>query len=100
MVISVVAKKMVEMFLLLFYCGFRFLAILKYNMIQYLEPSLNTGHILENIVYLEILRRGYKVYVGSMTGGEVDFVTKDAQDRLAYYQVSEFTLQPESWNGS
>ena len=53
------------------------------------------GHILENTVYLELLRRGYKVYVGSMTGGEVDFVTMDAQDRLAYYQVSESTLQPE-----
>ena len=45
--------------------------------------------------YLELLRRGYKVYVSSMTGGEVDFVTKDAQDLLAYYQVSKSTLQPE-----
>ena len=30
-----------------------------------------------------------------MTGGEVDFVTKDAQDRLAYYQVSQSTFQHE-----
>ena len=66
--------------------------------IRYLKVGRHgqdTGHILENTVYLELLRRGYKVYVGSMTGGEVDFVTKDAQDRLAYYQVSESTLQPE-----
>ena len=55
----------------------------------------DTGHILENTVYLELLRRGCKVYVGSMSGGEVDFVARDAQDRLAYYQVSESTLQPE-----
>jgi len=66
--------------------------------IRYLKVGRHgqdTGHILENTVYLELLRRGYKVYVGSMTGGEVDFVTMDAQDRLAYYQVSESTLQPE-----
>ena len=66
--------------------------------IRYLKVGRHlqdTGHILENTVYLELLRRGYKVYVGAMTGGEVDFVTKDAQDRLAYYQVSESTLQSE-----
>ena len=54
----------------------------------------DTGHILENTVYLELLRRGCEVYVGSMTNGEVDFVSKDEQG-LAYYQVSESTLQPE-----
>lgn len=54
----------------------------------------DTGHILENTVYLELLRRGYEVYVGSMTNGEVDFVAKNAQG-LAYYQVSESTLQTE-----
>lgn len=54
----------------------------------------DTGHILENTVYLELLRRGYEVYVGSMTNGEVDFVAKNNQG-LAYYQVSESTSQPE-----
>ena len=54
----------------------------------------DTGHILENTVYLELLRRGCEVYVGSMTNGEVDFVSKD-EHGLAYYQVSESTLQPE-----
>ena len=54
----------------------------------------DTGHILENTVYLELLRRGYEVYVGSMPGGEVDFVAKDARG-LSYYQVSESTLQPD-----
>ena len=55
----------------------------------------DTGHILENTVYLELLRRGCEVYVGSMTNGEVDFVSKD-EHGLAYYQVSESTLQPEA----
>lgn len=55
----------------------------------------DTGHILENTVYLELLRRGYEVYVGSMTNGEVDFVAKNDRG-LIYYQVSESTLQPET----
>lgn len=54
----------------------------------------DTGHILENTVYLELLRRGYEVYVGSLTNGEVDFVAKN-ENGLTYYQVSESTLQPE-----
>lgn len=54
----------------------------------------DTGHILENIIYLELLRRGYQVYVGSLASGEVDFVTRDAQG-LAYYQVAESTQQPD-----
>lgn len=34
----------------------------------------DTGHVLENMVYLELLRRYEEVYVGSLPGGEVDFV--------------------------
>lgn len=54
------------------------------------------GHILENIVYLELLRRGYSVYVGQVDdGGEVDFVAIK-NDQLAYYQVSATTLEEET----
>ena len=56
--------------------------------------GLDTGHILENTVYLELLRRGYEVYVGSMANGEVDFVAKNEQG-LIYYQVAESALKPE-----
>jgi len=48
----------------------------------------DSGHILENIVYLELLRRGYKVYVGKVGSEEVDFVAVNAQG-VEYYQVSE-----------
>lgn len=51
------------------------------------------GHILENLVYLELRRRGYDVYVGQFgTDGEVDFVAmKDGS--LEYYQVAQTTLE-------
>lgn len=47
----------------------------------------NTGQILENIVYIELLRRGYDVKVGDINGREVDFVCNKA-DRKIYIQVA------------
>ena len=57
------------------------------------------GHILENVVYLELLRRGYKVYIGKIDDLEVDFVAKNSEDTI-YYQVAlttrdENTLERE-----
>lgn len=49
--------------------------------------SYDVGHILENIVYLELLRRGKEVYIGKVDNLEVDFVTID-RDTIAYYQVA------------
>lgn len=49
------------------------------------------GHILENIIYLELLRRGYRVFVGDIEDGEVDFVAQSG-DSLLYFQVSATTL--------
>ncbi|MDR0311882.1 MAG: ATP-binding protein [Acidobacteriota bacterium] len=53
--------------------------------------SSDIGHILENIVYLELLRRGYKVNIGKLDEKEVDFVAKDG-DGMAYYQISASVL--------
>lgn len=51
------------------------------------KADSDMGHILENIVYLELLRRGYKVYVGKVDDLEVDFVAEN-RDGLKYYQVA------------
>ena len=63
------------------------------------KSSMDVGHILENIVYLELLRRGYDVYVGKINDYEVDFVAMDGKTTI-YYQVAasvrdESTLKRE-----
>ena len=51
------------------------------------KADSDMGHILENIVYLELLRRGDRVYVGKVDDLEVDFVAEN-RDGLRYYQVA------------
>jgi predicted AAA+ superfamily ATPase len=51
------------------------------------QSGADIGHILENVVYLELLRRGYQVYVGKVDELEVDFVAMGQSGR-AYYQVA------------
>lgn len=46
------------------------------------------GHILENVVYLELIRRGYDVYIGKVDDYEVDFVAINS-DGKKYFQVCE-----------
>ncbi|WP_302172899.1 ATP-binding protein [Megasphaera elsdenii] len=58
------------------------------------DTGRDTGHILENVVYLELLRRGDKVYVGQLPRGEIDFVVEKSGTR-EYYQVAESALLPE-----
>jgi hypothetical protein len=49
------------------------------------------GHLLENIVYLELIRRGYKVNIGKLAEKEVDFVASNT-DGIEYYQMSASVL--------
>ena len=61
--------------------------------------QVDAGHILENVVYLELLRRGYDVYVGKIDAFEVDFVAQNRKG-TAYFQVAltvrdEKTLERE-----
>lgn len=49
--------------------------------------NINEGHLLENVVYLELLRRGYKVSVGKTYEYEVDFVAENPNE-IIYLQVS------------
>lgn len=61
--------------------------------------STDVGHMLENVIYLELLRRGYDVYVGKVDDLEVDFVAMDEKE-IRYYQVAatvrdQQTLQRE-----
>lgn len=51
-----------------------------------LSPLLSISGVLENVVYEELLRRGYKVYIGKQGVAEVDFVAENKEDRI-YIQV-------------
>jgi predicted AAA+ superfamily ATPase len=55
------------------------------------SSELDQGHILENVVYLELLRRNEAVFVGHLDSGEVDFVTQSSEG-LSYYQVAATVL--------
>ncbi|MCE2963442.1 MAG: ATP-binding protein [Chitinophagales bacterium] len=52
------------------------------------ERTTDRGRILENIVYLELLRRGNKIWTGTSRNSEVDFVCKTSTGETAYYQVA------------
>jgi len=58
------------------------------------KKSMDAGHILENVVYLELLRRGYDVYIGKVDSFEVDFVAQN-EDGNHYYQVA-LTVRDEA----
>lgn len=53
------------------------------------------GHILENVVYLELLRRGYEVSIGKIGTLEIDFVATKL-DKKVYYQVSASILSEDT----
>lgn len=59
------------------------------------EHNINKAKICENIVYLELLRRGYKVTIGKVNGYEIDFVARKANKKL-YIQVSYLLASDET----
>jgi len=56
--------------------------------------NIDEGHLLENVVYLELLRRGYKVNIGKTLDYEVDFIAENPNE-IKYYQVTQ-TLKEKS----
>ncbi len=70
------------------------------NILAGKERTIDRGHILENIVFLELLRRGNKIWTGTTRNSEVDFVCKTPKGDIEYYQVawemsSESTVERE-----
>jgi predicted AAA+ superfamily ATPase len=55
------------------------------------NASTDLGHIIENIVFLELKRRGYKVHIGKLAQKEVDFVASFGNE-IIYYQVAATVL--------
>lgn len=55
----------------------------------------NFGHILENIVFLELLRRGYSVQIGKIGELEIDFVASNPKEKI-YIQVSQSIMDEKT----
>ena len=60
------------------------------------ERSRDIGHILENIVYLELLRRGYSASIGKVDRLEVDFVAERGDERI-YFQVAASVMDKTTY---
>ena len=59
---------------------------LRYSVLGYNSDSFASA--LENVVYLELCRRGYTVYIGKLDSGEIDFVAEKQNDKM-YIQVTQ-----------
>lgn len=55
------------------------------------KSTSDVGHVLENIIYLELIRRGYHVYIGKMDSLEIDFIAQKT-DKIMYVQVAASIL--------
>ncbi len=65
------------------------------NLLLGKEVGQDAGHLLENVIYLELRRRGNEIWVGKIGEREVDFVARDNEGYLTYYQVA-YTVRDET----
>lgn len=70
---------------------------LRYSVLGYNEDSVAAS--LENVVYLELLRRGYEVYIGKTPDGEVDFVATRQGEKLYVQVMQEITSEKTEKQG-
>ncbi|GAB1476440.1 hypothetical protein MASR2M70_12740 [Bacillota bacterium] len=61
------------------------------------DSGRDIGHILENIIYLELIRRGYTVQIGKVGDQEIDFVATMGRDKI-YYQVAASVMDPATFD--
>ena len=54
----------------------------------------DTGHVLENIVFFELLRRGYDVAIGKIDNSEIGFIATSANEKI-YFQVTETMMSED-----
>ena len=66
---------------------------LRYSVLGYTQTSV--AAMLENVVYLELRRRGYSVNIGKTPDGEIDFIAKKQSEKL-YVQVTREITSPET----
>ncbi len=111
-----IAGKTVNKYLSMLYCAFIFYPVGRYDIKgkQLLKTlgknyiidmgfrnmllgyrDAERGHILENIVFLELIRRDYRVYIGKAGESEIDFIAERPDDKL-YIQVTESMLTSET----
>lgn len=60
------------------------------------ELAADAGHLLENVVYLELRRRDYQIWIGKADNLEVDFVCRDKNGDTKYIQVSQTVKNPDT----
>lgn len=65
---------------------------IRYSVLGYSADSV--AAMLENVIYLELKRRGYDVYVGQISGDEIDFIATK-QDNKIYIQIAQYIKQQE-----
>ena len=66
---------------------------LRYSVLGYSSDSVSA--MLENVIYLELLRRGYEVYVGKLDNTEIDFIAVKQENKV-YIQVAQELGTPET----